>query len=107
MAGLKLLLDTNIVIALEDFKPLSVDLASLSQKAQLHGLTLFIDEAAIRDVNRDSDLERRTRTLSKLSRFPLLENVAHSDEPSILAKFGPSKNDNDRCDALMLDSLHL
>jgi ribosomal protein S18 acetylase RimI-like enzyme len=107
MAGLKLLLDTNIVIALEDFKPLSADLAALSQKAQLHGLTLFIDEAAIRDVNRDPDLERRTRTLSKLSRFPLLEEVAHSNEDSILTRFGHSKHDNDRCDALMLDSLYL
>lgn len=95
------------MIALEDFKPLSADLAALSQKAQLHGLTLFIDEAAIRDVNRDPDLERRTRTLSKLSRFPLLEEVAHSNDDAIVARFGHSKNDNDRCDALMLDSLYL
>lgn len=107
MAGLKLLLDTNILIALEDPKPLEPALAALSQKAQLHGLMLFIDEAAVRDVERDSDVVRRERTLSKLRRFPMLEGVAHTPDAELEVRFGPHKNDNDRCDVLMLDSLQL
>ena len=107
MAGLKLLLDTNILIALEDPKPLEPALAALSQKAQLHGLALFLDEAAVRDVERDPDAMRRDRTLSKLRRFPILEGVAHTPEIALERKFGPIKGDNDRCDTLMLDSLQL
>jgi ribosomal protein S18 acetylase RimI-like enzyme len=107
MAGLKLLLDTNILIALEDPKPLEPALAALSQKAQLHGLVLFIDEAAVHDIQRDPDETRRERTLSKLRRFPILEGVAHTTDADLQTRFGSVRNDNDRCDVLMLDSLHL
>ncbi|MBL8270558.1 MAG: hypothetical protein JNL55_29420, partial [Steroidobacter sp.] len=107
MVGLKLLLDTNILIALEDPKPLEPALAALSQKAQLHGLVLFIDEAAVRDIERDADLVRRARTLSKVRRFPLLEGVAHTPDSELSVKFGPIRSENDRCDVLMLDSLQL
>lgn len=107
MAGLKLLLDTNVLIALEDPKPLSPAIAALSQKAQLHGLTLFVHEAAVRDVERDPDAGRRALTLSKLARFPILENVAHGSDSALEVRFGPIKNDNDRCDVRMLDCLRL
>jgi ribosomal protein S18 acetylase RimI-like enzyme len=106
MAGLKLLLDTNIVIELEDPRPLSADTAALSQRAQLYGLTLYTHEASLRDVERDRNVERRTLTLSKLKRYPMLEEVAH-DEFGLIAIFGPIKDDNDRCDVLMLDALRL
>jgi ribosomal protein S18 acetylase RimI-like enzyme len=107
MAGLKLLLDTNVLIALEDSKPLQPAIAALSQKAQLHSLTLFVHEAAVRDVERDSDINRRTLTLSKINRFPILEQVAHGGDAELEAKFGSIKNDNDRCDVRMLDCLRL
>jgi ribosomal protein S18 acetylase RimI-like enzyme len=107
MAGLKLLLDTNILIALEDNRPLSADLASLSEKAQLHGLTLFVDEAVDRDVARDRDPERRERTLTKIRRFPRIEGVAHSDANTLEARFGSAKDDNDSCDILLLDTVFL
>jgi ribosomal protein S18 acetylase RimI-like enzyme len=107
MAGLKLLLDTNVLIALEDPKPLPPAIAALSQKAQLHGLTLFVHEAAVRDVGRDPDVNRRGLTLSKLARFPILEQVAHGSDSALEDHFGSIKNDNDRCDVRMLDCLRL
>lgn len=107
MAGLKLLLDTNVLIALEDPKPLPPAVAALSQKAQLYGLTLFVHEAAVRDVERDPDPSRRALTLSKFNRFPLLEQVAHGPDTALEAHFGPLKNENDRCDVRMLDCLRL
>jgi ribosomal protein S18 acetylase RimI-like enzyme len=105
MAGLKLLLDTNIVIALEDPRTVPPGMALLAQKAQLHGLTLFLDEACISDIERDPNLERREATLSKLQKFPVPPNVAHRSESELIQRFGDIRSPNDRCDVLMLDTL--
>ena len=94
MAGLKLLLDTNIVIALEDPKPLASQTAEFMQRVQLHGLRLFTHEASLRDVGRDANDQRRTLTLSKLARYVMLEEVAH-DEPALQQLFGTIKDDNE------------
>ena len=107
MAGLKLLLDTNIVIALEDPRTVPPGMAALVQKAQLHGLTLFLDDACIADIERDPNLERREATLSKLRKFPALPGVAHRSESEMVARFGDVRSPNDRCDVLMLDTLDL
>jgi ribosomal protein S18 acetylase RimI-like enzyme len=107
MAGLKLLLDTHIFIALEDPKVVPPATATLAEKAQRHGLSLFLDQACIQDIQRDRNVDRRTVTLSKLTKFPVLERIAHTVEPELIARFGPIKNDNDRCDVLMLDTLQL
>jgi GNAT superfamily N-acetyltransferase len=107
MAGIKLLLDTHIFIALEDPKVVSEGVALLAQKAQRHGVTLFLDEACIADVSRDGNLERRAATLSKIGKFPVLEGIGHTIESELIDRFGPIKNPNDRCDLLMLDTLDL
>jgi ribosomal protein S18 acetylase RimI-like enzyme len=105
MAGLKLLLDTNIVIALEDPRTVPPGVALLAQKAQLHGLTLYLDDACVADIERDPNLERREATLSKLHKFPTLPNVAHRSDAELTARFGDVRTPNDRCDVLMLDTL--
>lgn len=107
MAGLKLLLDTNIFIALEDPRTVPPGMALLAQKAQLHGLTLFLDDACTADIERDPNLERREATLSKLQKFPTLPRVAHRIESVMTERFGSIRNPNDRCDVLMLDTLDL
>ena len=107
MPTLRLLLDTNIFIALEDPHVVPPDVALLSKKAQLHGITLYVEDASIRDVERDKDQGRRLATLSKLSKFPRLENVAHSSTTELEAKFGSSRKANDICDVFLLDTLDL
>lgn len=107
MAGIKLLLDTNIFIALEDPKVVPPDVALLAQKANQHGLTLYLDEACVADIKRDPNLERRDATLSKLAKFPVLPGIAHTIEPDLISRFGSIKKPNDRCDILMLDTLDM
>lgn len=107
MAGSRLLLDTNIFIALEDPKIVPTHVAALAQKASLHGLSLFLDEACVEDIKRDRNPERRATTLSKLSKFPLLADVAHRSLETQIARFGQARDNNDRCDALLLDTLEL
>src|SRR5258706_16305668 len=107
MAGSKLLLDANIFIALEDPKIVPPAVATLAQKASLHRLSMFLDEACVEDVSRDRDLERRTATLSKLKKFPVLEGIAHRPPDVQVSRFGRVQDDNDRCDVLMLGTLDL
>jgi len=107
MAGLKFLVDTNVFIALEDPKIVSSSAAELAQKAQLHSVALFLDEATFDDVSRDNDPVRRAITLSKLRKFPALQDVVHRRHDELEQRFGAIRNDNDRCDVLMLDTLDL
>jgi ribosomal protein S18 acetylase RimI-like enzyme len=107
MVGSKLLLDANIFIALEDPKVVPPAVATLAQKAYLHGIALYLDEACVDDIRRDPNLERREATLSKLRKFPLLDRIAHRSREMQSSRFGPIKDDNDRCDVLMLDTLDL
>lgn len=81
--------------------------AMLAEKAQRHGIRLTLDEASIADIYRDSNDERRTLTLSKLSKFPVLKGIAHSPEAELTARYGSIRKDNDRCDVLMLDTVEL
>ena len=107
MAGIKLLLDTHIFIALEDPKTVPPGIALLAQKAHQHGLALYLDEACVADIRRDPNLERRDATLSKLEKFPVLPGIAHTIEPDLINRFGPIRKPNDRCDVLMLDTLDM
>jgi len=107
MAGPKLLLDTNIFIPLEDPRIVPPAIAELAQKAHRYGIELYLDEACIEDIRRDPDLERREATLSKLRKFPVLDSIAHRKLADQESRFGPIRDDNDRCDVLMLDTLDL
>ena len=107
MASSKLLLDTNIFISLEDAAIVPASVAALAQKAALYGLSLFLHEASILDVQRDANLTRRAGTLSKLQKFQVLRDIAHRAPDELIARFGSVRNDNDRCDVCLLDTLDL
>jgi ribosomal protein S18 acetylase RimI-like enzyme len=107
MTGSKFLLDANIFIRMEDPTVVHPSVAALAQKAHLHRVGLYLDEACIEDIRRDPKLERRAATLSKLSKFPVLNQVAHRDTGDQISRFGNISSDNDRCDVLMLDTLDL
>jgi len=107
MGGSKLLLDANIFIPMEDPKVVPPGVATLAQKAHLYGISLYLDEACIDDIKHDQNLERREATLSKLTKFPVLNDVAHRSEADRVKRFGAINNDNDRCDVTMLDTLDL
>jgi ribosomal protein S18 acetylase RimI-like enzyme len=107
MTESKFLLDANIFIALEDPKVVASEVAALAQKSSLHRLPMYLDEACIDDIRRDGNLERRSATLSKLAKFPLLQRVAHRSRESQQTRFGLIKDEHDRCDVQMLDTLDL
>jgi ribosomal protein S18 acetylase RimI-like enzyme len=107
MFGSKLLLDANILIALEDPRVVPPGVALLAQKCQLYSIAMYVDEACIEDIKRDPNLVRREATLSKLEKFPVLFDVAHRPLSEQVTRFGAISNQNDSCDVQMLDTLDL
>jgi len=103
---MRFLLDTNILIPLEDSNiPLPPGLADFVRLAQEHGHPLVFHPASEEDINRDRDEDRRRRTRDRLSQYTRLDCV--QDCPWNTS----STNENDACDneilyALECDAAH-
>jgi hypothetical protein len=105
MTGFKILIDTNVVIGLEDPQPVQASLAELVRLSGEHGIGLFVDGANYDDVARDKDESRRAVTLSKLAKFQQLRGVPLPAASDLIAKFGSINNDNDKSDVRFLVAL--
>jgi hypothetical protein len=105
MNGFKLLIDTNVVIGLEDAQPVQASLAELVRLSSEHGVGLFVDGANYDDVARDKDETRRAVTLSKLAKFQQLRGIPLPVESDLVARFGVINNENDRSDVRFLAAL--
>jgi hypothetical protein len=53
------LLDTNILIPLEDFSPLNNEMANVNQLATTYRCTLLCHPSSILDIRRDKNISRR------------------------------------------------
>jgi ribosomal protein S18 acetylase RimI-like enzyme len=105
MADFKLLVDTNIVIALEDPHLVEASLAELVRLSNEHSVGIFVDGATYDDVSRDPDARRRLITLSKLEKFQKLRGIPTPPGAILEGKFGPIKNEQDRSDVRLLAAL--
>ncbi len=75
MSAFKFLIDTNIVIGLEDNKPVDTGLTDLTRLSSANGVRLFVDEAVDDDVRHDTDRARRSG-LQLL--FPTIATILHT-----------------------------
>src|SRR5664280_2161701 len=105
MDGFKLLIDTNVLIGLEDAQPVQASLAELVRLSSEYAVGLFVDGANYDDVARDRDDVRRSVTLSKLAKFQKLRGVPTPNDATLVARFGSIKNANDQSDVRLLVSL--
>jgi ribosomal protein S18 acetylase RimI-like enzyme len=105
MTGFKFLVDSNVIIGLEDAQPVAKSFATLSRKCSEYGVRLFVHGAIYDDVQRDRDVARRIVTLSKLDKFEALRGLAPAAEAALLAEFGPINSENDRSDVRLLAAL--
>lgn len=107
MAEFKILIDTNVVIGLEDPQPVQASFAEVVRLSSQHGVGLFVDGANYEDVRRDKDEVRRTITLSKLEKFQKLAPIPDRPERDVVIRYGPINTDNDRSDVRLLAALDL
>ena len=105
MSNFKLLVDTNILIALEDPQPVQASLAELVRLSGEHGVGVFVDGANYDDVARDRDEARRQTTLSKLDKFQKLRGIPLPELAALITRFGAINSENDRSDARLLATL--
>ena len=98
MSSFKFLIDTNIVIGLEDDRLVEASFAELARKCSEHNIRKFVHGAVYDDVQRDRDEPRRAVTLSKLDKFESLHGLLPVSDSELTARFGAINRDNDRSD---------
>ncbi|KXS44945.1 MAG: hypothetical protein AWU59_162 [Methanolobus sp. T82-4] len=101
---MKILYDTNILIHIQDPKELSPDLQTLLSIIREHGHQEVVHPASLKDIENDSDEERRRVTLSKLRGYPILPSPPAPDD-YFLSLVGTPTNTHDENDNDILFSL--
>mmetsp|Transcript_29090 Transcript_29090/g.55964 ORF Transcript_29090/g.55964 Transcript_29090/m.55964 type:complete len:513 (+) Transcript_29090:838-2376(+) len=101
------LIDTNIIIGLEDNHTVQPAYAKFSQLAAKHKVDVFVHEAARDDIRRDKNSRRREISLSKLDKFQILEKVKGLQKTDLEATFGKIRKHNDEVDATLLHALSI
>lgn len=102
----KLLIDTNILIGLEDNKEIDTRLSSLFQKCQSNNVQVFIHEASRVDIERDKNNPRKAIILSKIAKFPELKDIPIPDKSALELIYGGINKPNDYVDVVLLHTLH-
>ena len=75
MSSQSYLIDTNIIIGLEDNHTVQPAYSSFSSLAAKHKVDILVHEAARDDINRDKNADRKKISLSKLNKFQILAKV--------------------------------
>lgn len=97
---LRFLLDTNILIPLQDsYLILNENLQNFIRLAGIGGHQLVYHPASLEDIQRDNNADRRNRTLSRLNQYQKLESV-----PPCPWNSG-DESSNDFCDNQILYAL--
>jgi ribosomal protein S18 acetylase RimI-like enzyme len=99
---MKFLLDTNIILGIEDNRPIDSTFSLLARKCSEHGIKQFIDSAIVDDVKRDKHEARKRITLSKLEKFEILRPASRSVIDQISSETGSALRPNDENDIRIL-----
>ena len=99
------LIDTNILIDLEDHRVIEEAYASFARLAASYNVSVFVHEATQDDITRDNDTQRRGISLSKIKKYQILNKYRDLQRSELEANFGLLKKDNDVIDATLLYEL--
>ena len=103
---LNILLDTNIIISLNDLEyPLDPKLAEMQRLLDQLSFHVFVHPAQKDDLNRDTNADRRRRNLSRLDQYNVLNSPPEPSPEDISALGWVENRDNDRVDNLLLYAL--
>ena len=99
------LIDTNILIGLEDHHKVEAAYARFLSLASSHKIDIFVHEAAKDDIACDKDATRREISLSKIKKYRVLRSRRGLTEDALAAEFGQLRKRNDVVDAKLLHAL--
>ena len=99
------LIDTNILIGLEDDHVLAAAQSEFAKLARQHGVQLRVHEAGAEDIARDTDEARRKITISKYKKYPVLARIPHLTRDQLASRYGSISKPNDEVDCRHLHAL--
>ncbi|MEQ9396129.1 GNAT family N-acetyltransferase [Haliea sp.] len=99
------LIDTNILIGLEDHHQVEAAYARFFNLASAHKVDIFVHEVAAEDIKRDPNPQRRIISLSKIRKYRVLKKRHGLTEPELADKYGALRKPNDVVDATLLNAL--
>lgn len=100
----KILIDTNIIIPLEDNREISPNYSELTRICAEYGIQICIHESSYQDIQKDSDQQRRSISLSKLDKYHRILRTPQTTAQKEAA-FGAIRKHNDEVDTDILVSL--
>lgn len=101
------LIDTNILIGLEDNRTVEPTYSRFLSLAAKHKVGVYVHEAARDDIARDKNSSRKAISLSKLNKYLLLAKRHGLTNEELEKQFGPLKKHNDVVDATLLHALKI
>ena len=99
------LIDTNILIGLEDNHTVDEAYWRFYALAWTHKADIYVHEAAKDDIERDTNAERQKISLSKIAKYRLLKKQHGLSQADLNEAYGPLKKPNDVVDATLLHAL--
>jgi len=103
---MNILIDTNILIPLEDTgRILDPSLAEMRRLSEQNGHVLFVHPAQEEDIRRDQNENRRNIVLSRLSQYQAIPSPPSLSDSSLQEYGWRQTGDNDRIDNLLLHAL--
>ena len=101
---MRTLIDTNVLIALEDDHILESRFSDFIREASKNS-EIMVHPASLLDIDRDRDRIRKITIKSRLSKYQILEKPPEPD-PNFIAIIGQIKKPNDEVDAALLYSVY-
>lgn len=103
--SIKILLDTNVLIHVEDDTEIKDAYSELIEKCSEHRVCLYIHDANLNDIRRDNNVSRRDIMLSKLKKYPKIGKISFPPKHELEDIYGPIKTENDYTDVQLLHVL--
>ena len=104
---MNILIDTNILIPLEDTgRMLDSSLAKMRRLSEQNGHIFYIHPDQKKDIGRDRDEERRNIVLSRLGQYQVIPDPPSLTEQDIKKYDWPDNTEQDQVDNILLHALY-
>lgn len=107
MSRTRALIDTNVLIALEDPGRTDPVAAELARRCQAGSVTIHIHPAMRDDFERDRNSVRRSVSSSRMDKYPSLAAIPLPSKSDLERRFGFIRHANDQADVELLHALSI
>lgn len=107
MSRVRILIDTNVLIALEDPGQTEQLVAEFARRCLAGAIAIYVHPATLDDFERDPDQQRRSISESRVYKFLRLAQIPLPPAEELEARFGAIRSQNDRVDIALLHALSI